>query len=207
MPPSPFPLLLPCCRSCRLLGRRLAAEELAGRLDVTLQDIGSIGELVGAIATVATLAYLAIQIRHNSRGLDQNSQLMRMSFENQLRGEGQQLRALIASDPQLSSIWRAGLAGGKELDRSQRDRFELLIANVLNMLKAEYNGLNRGLATDHRASYLFMVARTPGFREWWQRRRSSGRDVEFANWIDSLAEEGYELDIHAAQQGIEPAVE
>jgi hypothetical protein len=38
---------------------------------------------------VATLAYLAVQIRHNTRGLDQNGVLMRMSFEAQLRDEGQ----------------------------------------------------------------------------------------------------------------------
>jgi hypothetical protein len=173
---------------------------------VTLQDIGSIGELVGAIATVATLAYLAIQIRHNSRGLDQNSDLMRMSFENQLRGEGQQLRALIASDAELASIWRAGLAGAPELDRSQRDRFELLIVNVLNMLKAEYDGLMRGLATDHRATYLFIIARSPGFREWWQRHRDSGRDIEFARWVDSLMKGGSEQGSHAARH-VEPDVE
>ena len=30
---------------------------------MTIQDLGSIGELVGAVATVATLLYLAVQIR------------------------------------------------------------------------------------------------------------------------------------------------
>ncbi|MBW1906909.1 MAG: hypothetical protein JRJ24_16710 [Deltaproteobacteria bacterium] len=187
----------------------LAAERRSvGRRDVTLQDIGSIGELVGAIATVATLVYLAIQIRHNSRGLDQNSELMRMSFEHQLRGEGQQLRALIASDPDLAAIWRAGLAGDAELDQSQRDRFELLIVNVLNMLKAEYDGFNRGLATDHRATYLFIVAGTPGFRQWWNRHHRTGRDVGFGEWIDSLTARGSESEAHAAQQAtVEPDVE
>ena len=33
---------------------------------VTIQDIGSIGELVGALATVVTLAYLALQIRRSN---------------------------------------------------------------------------------------------------------------------------------------------
>lgn len=48
---------------------------------MTFQDLGSLGELVGGIAVVVTVVYLAIQIRHNTRGLDQNSDLMRMSFE------------------------------------------------------------------------------------------------------------------------------
>ena len=34
---------------------------------MTLEELGNIGEFVGAIATVATLAYLALQIRQNSR--------------------------------------------------------------------------------------------------------------------------------------------
>jgi len=34
---------------------------------MTLQELGNIGEFVGAIATIATLAYLAFQIRQNSR--------------------------------------------------------------------------------------------------------------------------------------------
>jgi hypothetical protein len=34
---------------------------------VTIQDLGSIGELVAAVATVATLFYLALQIRGSTR--------------------------------------------------------------------------------------------------------------------------------------------
>jgi len=155
---------------------------------VTLQDLGNIGELVGAIATVATLAYLAVQIRHNSRGLEQNNELMRLSFENHIREEGTQLRALIAADPELASLWRRGLAGDADLDRAERDRFELLIVNVLNMLGAQYDARNRGLAASHRATYLFYIAKSPGFRDWWRRRRAIGGDVEFGRWIDSLTE-------------------
>ena len=36
---------------------------------MTIQDLGSIGEAVGAIATVATLIYLAVQIRRNTRAV------------------------------------------------------------------------------------------------------------------------------------------
>jgi hypothetical protein len=36
---------------------------------LTIQDLGSIGELIAAIATVATLAYLALQIRQNTRAI------------------------------------------------------------------------------------------------------------------------------------------
>jgi len=34
---------------------------------MSFQDLGSLGEFIAAIATVATLVYLAISIRHNSK--------------------------------------------------------------------------------------------------------------------------------------------
>lgn len=34
---------------------------------MTIQDLGSIGELVAAVATLATLIYLSLQIRQNSK--------------------------------------------------------------------------------------------------------------------------------------------
>jgi hypothetical protein len=173
---------------------------------VTLQDIGSIGELVGAIATVATLAYLAIQIRHNNRGLDQNSALMRMTYENQIRQDGQQLRALIASDAELSSIWRAGLAGGSGMERPERDRFELLVINVLNMLKLHHDGMKRDLTTNTQP-YLLVVASTPGFADWWRRHRGVGSDTDFNQWIDSLTQGESRSVARAAQQADEANVE
>ena len=36
---------------------------------MTIQDLGSIGEFVAAIATLATLVYLALQIRQNTRSV------------------------------------------------------------------------------------------------------------------------------------------
>ncbi len=36
---------------------------------MTIQDLGSLGELIAAVATVATLVYLALQIRQNTRVL------------------------------------------------------------------------------------------------------------------------------------------
>lgn len=34
---------------------------------MTIQELGSIGELLGALATIVTLAYLATQIRQNTK--------------------------------------------------------------------------------------------------------------------------------------------
>lgn len=41
---------------------------------MSLQAVGAIGELIAAIATVATLVYLTIQVRHNSRALRRSNE-------------------------------------------------------------------------------------------------------------------------------------
>ena len=36
---------------------------------MTIQDLGSLGELIAALATVLTLGYLALQLRQNAKAL------------------------------------------------------------------------------------------------------------------------------------------
>jgi hypothetical protein len=43
------------------------------------QDLGSIGELVGAVAVVISLVYLAFQIRQNTRQIDENTKAAQAS--------------------------------------------------------------------------------------------------------------------------------
>ncbi len=40
---------------------------------LSLQDLGSIGELIGAFAVVVSLVYLSSQIRQNTRQIDENT--------------------------------------------------------------------------------------------------------------------------------------
>ena len=45
----------------------------------TIQMLGSLGEFVGAIAVVATLVYLAIQVRHSKEAMEANTQSIERS--------------------------------------------------------------------------------------------------------------------------------
>lgn len=43
---------------------------------MTWEDLGAIGDLVGGVAVVVSLVYVAFQIRQNSRQIEQNSRHM-----------------------------------------------------------------------------------------------------------------------------------
>ena len=41
----------------------------SARMEMTLQDLGNLGEFVGALVLIASLGYVALQIRQNTRTL------------------------------------------------------------------------------------------------------------------------------------------
>ena len=65
---------------------------------VTIQDVGSIGEMIAAIATIGTLAYLAIQVRQNTRAL-RSSTFQEIANDMSVSSEA------ICTHPELSTVF------------------------------------------------------------------------------------------------------
>ena len=66
--------------------------------------LGAIGEIVGALAVVATLGYLAIQVKQSNRLARSNAVLT-------LQAENRAHRDSLAHDPQLADIVNRGIQG------------------------------------------------------------------------------------------------
>ncbi len=63
----------------------------------TIQMLGSLGEFVGAIAVVATLVYLAIQVRRSKEAMDANTQSLNESRKLAM-AQAYQARAALAEE-------------------------------------------------------------------------------------------------------------
>src|SRR5262245_48135265 len=135
---------------------------------MTLQDLGNIGDFVGAVAVLLSLIYLAVQVRHNTRGLEQNAELMRLSFEQSIRHEAVQFRSAISGNADLARIWSRGLAGTSDFDPSESVRFELLMVNVVALLRAQFAAEQRGGPLAGTGFFLWVTS-TTGFRQWWEK--------------------------------------
>ncbi len=70
--------------------------------------IGATAELIGALAVLASLVYLAIQIRHNSSSVD-------ASTEDGVVSGFNEINLMIGSDANLARIYTSGLARPGEL--------------------------------------------------------------------------------------------
>jgi hypothetical protein len=91
---------------------------------MTIDEIGSLGELIAAVATVLTLAYLALQIRQSNRS-HELAAIARIG-ESTETWLGQ-----VVQDPELLDVYLRGLSAPDTLNREERARFQLLVLQFL----------------------------------------------------------------------------
>jgi len=151
---------------------------------VTLQDLGSVGELIGALATVATLVYLAVQIRQNTKSVRAASHHAGSTAWSEFVGR-------LALDPTMTEIYHAGRVSPDELSQEDGRRAELLFDAMLAQIENFYiqylNGQLPESNQDRFARILQTQFQTPGFRRYWPRRRDLFTE-EFVEYIEKELE-------------------
>jgi hypothetical protein len=94
---------------------------------MTIENLGNIGEFVAAIATLITLAYLAVQIRQNTRAV-------RAASHHSVTDSFNHINAIIGTDPAAARIFRLGLEGLENLDEDEQFSFAFLMLEALGIV-------------------------------------------------------------------------
>ena len=130
---------------------------------MTIQDLGSLGELIAAVATVATLVYLAMQIREHSRSTRAEA----------ARGtvDGNPAMLAVAQDPELTKIFVSGLSDFTALDRFEKTRFAYTFGSMIGAVGRHYENVTLGILEEahfksHNWGHLMMLE-TPGGSQFW----------------------------------------
>ena len=89
------------------------------------QLLGNYGEFVGSIAIVVTLIFLAVQVRHSWKAMDENSRLVRAAVFETTFAHFSLFRRHIIDSADVARIWREGCAE-HELNDDDHARFEYL---------------------------------------------------------------------------------
>ena len=143
------------------------------------EAIGAIGEIIGALAVVITLAYLAIQIRQNN---------------DLLRSESRQ--ALVTNDITSLSVNMKNsdvftkFANEKELSEQEQMQLSFIFALDLRNREFEYFQYKHGLLDEETwlaYRHVILINHASGLgKKWWN---SVGRgivDPGFAKLVDEL---------------------
>jgi hypothetical protein len=152
---------------------------------MTMQDLGSLGEFVAAIATVATLIYLANQIRASNR-------LARAEASRTPNSDLNSLNAAFGTDPIFRAAIREVLAGASrdELEQSDRTLLDYYLISITNIQEQLAREIREGVldpdALDFGGAGLFLL---PYYRTSW----SLYRDYLSSSFVVAF-EKQYELD-------------
>ena len=131
---------------------------------LSIQELGSLGELVGGLAVIVSLLYLAVQVRQNTKTARASN------YESVLNGL-REFHALLAQDGELTDIYMRGTADLASLDPRDRVRFNMLLYNAFTnygvaLYFHEQGTIEERLLRFFEEGFLSML-RLPGALEWW----------------------------------------
>ena len=144
---------------------------------MTLQDLGNIGEFVAAIGVIASLIYLAVQIR-------QNTNSVRLQVEHAVKRDTFDLRRSFLENPELADLLVKAAADLDSLSASERIRINMGCANVIQNLQHQFLLRNEGIIHwESQENELRGYLAQASFRGWW----NSGRAIlrpEFVEYVE-----------------------
>jgi hypothetical protein len=98
---------------------------------MTILELGALGELLGSLAVLATLVYLSVQVRQNTRSMEEGKRLA-LAQTYQMRADALQMMLVQAADseyigPIITRLTSAGypdnISALKQLSDEDRGRF------------------------------------------------------------------------------------
>jgi len=132
---------------------------------VTLSDLGNLGDFLGGVGVIVTLAYLATQIRRNT-------QEVRSASLDAVAASHFEFQRLVWADPALNELWFTGM-GGAELPEDEGRRFLFMVISLARLWERAYNKARGGTLESRSWSginqELAGVFSFRGTRAYWKR--------------------------------------
>ncbi len=130
---------------------------------MTIMELGALGEFVGSIAVIATLIYLALQIRQNT---SQQKREETISIQH-----GQNTVVALMQDPAVVRAYVKAADGDTPASVADRARAIIWVIQYLNHFQIVFDLHNDGSLDDERydlwESFAISMVASKGIRAWW----------------------------------------
>ena len=148
---------------------------------MTFEELGGLGEFISAIAVVASLAYVAIQLRQNTRSI------RTASFQTVMQTASEHTRLFI-QDAAVTALHLRGIESYSALDAVDKQRFGYIMLNTVWSFEVALSLHEEGIYTDTRLQaqlgHLLSELTTPGGAEWWE-ENAARMDRKAVDYIDA----------------------
>ncbi len=157
--------------------------------------IGAVAEGIGAAGVIASLLYLAIQVRASTRASAVASKFRSAEMQSDFI-------SLLIETPELNDLWLRGLAELDSLSESDYYRFSNMSLKAFWLFSAGHfqyktGALSEGEWHESRAVLQYWL-RSPGCQAWWAKLGRASFGPDFREYVDSEI---------AALRAVEPGVE
>ncbi len=152
---------------------------------MNLESFGNVGEFIGGLAVIATLVYLAVQIR-------QNTITTRMSTLHASMDSTQNIFDVPARDAELTRIIRVGLRDPSQLTEDENARLNWWVSLVLRAMENTFVQHQAGMLDEQswiaRAHSMSNFISAPAVIEIWRPVSLDYRE-DFRDWISSVLDQ------------------
>ena len=151
--------------------------------------VSAIADVVGVIAVVISLIYLAIQVKANTQQIDRATQSNRTQTQQSVVENFNVWRQMIAM-PGNGDIWIRGLNNPSDLSGDERHSFNTLAGSVFWSAWFMYQiQRSEGLMGDVNLNAFRDLFRHPGLREWVEvNQKCQLSDDDFSQFLDRVRE-------------------
>ena len=161
--------------------------------ELTLADLGAIGEFVGSIGVVATLVYLAIQVRQNSSVLEETHRALIAEGTREINLMSSQWHLEIAKSKELKSILlKAQRADMPEYSEEEWYEFRMVALSLMLQAQSLYAQKDLNLVYEDQIdnwlrSIKGVVVTYPAWAKYWRDAKEEGNlDAGFIEAVDGI---------------------
>ena len=153
---------------------------------MSIQEWAALAEIIGAVAVVASLIYLAVQVRQNTHELSMSLKSTELAaFERNVES-GIRIREMFILNPEILALYARGSEAYTNLDKEEELRFDMALRNVFSALQGAYvRQLTFGNDPTHFSGSertLDRLVRGQGIRDWLSQNNPDWRP-EFAELV------------------------
>ena len=151
---------------------------------MSFEQISYLAQIVASIGVVASLIFVALQIKQNTRALQRNE-------HNSTMEQWTVIRQAIAQNRDIAELMTAGLHGERTMDAADQLRLEQMLQEnawaAFHIWDRTQRGIfPKGTFEATAGALLGTLLRTPGGESWWRKAKHIGFHPGFVLDVDAV---------------------
>ena len=151
---------------------------------MSFEQISYLAQIAASVAVVASLIFVALQIKQNTRALQRNE-------HNSTMEQWTVIRQAIAQNREIAELMTAGLHGERAMDAADQLRLDQMLQEhawaAFHIWDRTQRGIfPKGTFEATAGALLTTLLRTPGGESWWRKAKQIGFHPGFVSDVDAV---------------------